>query len=69
MKKAVIWDLDGTLFDSYDVIVESICLEYALKDKKRVRKMVKTALTFDNVQAAIRVQVESYLQSIDYLMS
>lgn len=50
-------------------IVESICLEYALKDKKRVRKMVKTALTFDNVQAAIRVQVESYLQSIDYLMS
>ena len=46
-------------------IVESICLEYALKDKKRVRKMVKTALTFDNVQAAIRVQVESYLQSID----
>lgn len=50
-------------------IVESICLEYALKDKKRVRKMVKTALTFDNVQAAIRVQVESYLQSVDYLMS
>lgn len=50
-------------------IVESICLEYALKDKKRVRKMVKTALTFDNVQAAIRVQVESYLQSIDYIMS
>ena len=50
-------------------IVESICLEYALKDKKRVRKMVKTALTFDNVQATIRVQVESYLQSIDYLMS
>lgn len=26
MKKAVIWDLDGTLFDSYDVIVESIYL-------------------------------------------
>ena len=24
MKKAVIWDLDGTLFDSYDVIVSSI---------------------------------------------
>lgn len=24
MKKAVIWDLDGTLLDSYDVIVESI---------------------------------------------
>ena len=50
-------------------IVESICLEYALKDKKRVRKMVKTALAFDNVQAAIRVQIESYLQSIDYLIS
>lgn len=30
MKKAVIWDLDGTLFDSYDVIVESI--ELALKE-------------------------------------
>ena len=30
MKKAVIWDLDGTLFDSYNVIVESICL--ALKE-------------------------------------
>ena len=26
MKKAVIWDLDGTLFDSYDVIVDSIRL-------------------------------------------
>ena len=24
MKKAIIWDLDGTLLDSYDVIVESI---------------------------------------------
>lgn len=24
MKKAVIWDLDGTLLDSYDVIVESL---------------------------------------------
>ena len=30
MRKAVIWDLDGTLFDSYDVIVESIDL--ALKE-------------------------------------
>ena len=29
MKKAVIWDLDGTLFDSYDVIVESICRTFA----------------------------------------
>ena len=28
MKKAVIWDLDGTLFDSYDVIVESIRLTF-----------------------------------------
>ncbi len=26
MNKTVIWDLDGTLFDSYDVIVESIYL-------------------------------------------
>ena len=32
MKKTVIWDLDGTLFDSYDVIVESIYL--ALKEHK-----------------------------------
>ncbi len=29
MKKAVIWDLDGTLLDSYDIIVESICLTFA----------------------------------------
>ena len=28
MKKAIIWDLDGTLLDSYDVIVESICLVF-----------------------------------------
>ena len=28
MKKAVIWDLDGTLFDSYGVIVESIYLTF-----------------------------------------
>lgn len=32
MRKAVIWDLDGTLLDSYDVIVESIYL--ALKEHK-----------------------------------
>ena len=29
MKKAVIWDLDGTLLDSYDVIVESLQLTMA----------------------------------------
>ena len=29
MKKAIIWDLDGTLLNSYDVIVESICLTFA----------------------------------------
>ena len=28
MKKAVIWDLDGTLLNSYHVIVESICLTF-----------------------------------------
>ena len=28
MKTAVIWDLDGTLFDSYPVIVESIYLTF-----------------------------------------
>ena len=28
MNKAVIWDLDGTLFDSYDVIVDSIYLAF-----------------------------------------
>ena len=32
LRKAVIWDLDGTLLDSYDVIVESIYL--ALKEHK-----------------------------------
>ena len=26
MRRAIVWDLDGTLFDSYDVIVESIYL-------------------------------------------
>lgn len=29
MKKAMIWDLDGTLLDSYDVIVESICMAFS----------------------------------------
>lgn len=29
MRKAVIWDLDGTLFDSYEVIVESLYLAIA----------------------------------------
>ena len=28
MGKSIIWDLDGTLFDSYDVIVESIYLTF-----------------------------------------
>ena len=29
MKKAVIWDLDGTLLDSYDVIVESLLITFS----------------------------------------
>ncbi|MBO6261935.1 MAG: HAD-IA family hydrolase [Bacilli bacterium] len=28
MKPTFIWDLDGTLLDSYDVIVESLCILY-----------------------------------------
>lgn len=37
MKKAVIWDLDGTLLDSYDVIVESLLMtlsKYGISCKK-----------------------------------
>ena len=32
MKKSVIWDLDGTLLDSYDVIVESIYQTFLEQD-------------------------------------
>lgn len=59
---------DWTDNEIISAIVDNICLEYALNDRKRVRKMVKTALAFDNVQQAIKEQVESYLQSVDYLV-
>ena len=59
---------DWTDNEIISAIVDNICLEYALDDRKRVRKMVKTALAFDSVQQAIKEQVESYLQSIDYLI-
>jgi len=59
---------DWTDNEIISAIVDNICLEYALNDRKKVRKMVKTALAFDNVQQAIKEQVESYLQSVDYLV-
>ena len=47
MRRSVIWDLDGTLFDSYDVIVESIRL--ALRESNicmPVEEIRKHALQF-----------------------
>ena len=55
MKKAIIWDLDGTLFDSYDVIVESICLvfqEFGIPASKDALH-----------QYAIRVSIKALFQS------
>lgn len=41
MKKAVIWDLDGTLFDSYPVIVESIYLTFQESGIPLTREQIK----------------------------
>ena len=41
MKTAVIWDLDGTLFDSYPVIVESIYLTFQESGIPLTREQIK----------------------------
>ena len=41
MKTAVIWDLDGTLFDSYPVIVESIYLTFQESGIQLTRDEIK----------------------------
>ena len=41
MSKAVIWDLDGTLFDSYPVIVESIYLTFQESGISLSREQIK----------------------------
>lgn len=41
MKKAVIWDLDGTLLESYHVIVESIYLTFLEAGIEMSREMIK----------------------------
>ena len=41
MNKAVIWDLDGTLFDSYPVIVESIYLTFQEVGVSLTREEIK----------------------------
>ena len=41
MKKAVIWDLDGTLFDSYPVIVESVYLTFQESGISLTREQIK----------------------------
>ena len=58
MKPTFIWDLDGTLFDSYDVIVDSLCDVYKEKlnidlDKEEVR------------QEAIRYSVGHFLARME----
>ena len=56
MKTAVIWDLDGTLFDSYDVIVHSLLL--TLQEKGVV-------LSYEDIRRhAIEFSIRSLLTKI-----
>ena len=55
-KKAMIWDLDGTLLDSYDEIISSVILtleDYGLMgDIKEIRKYI------------IRYSVKKYFRGV-----
>ena len=67
MKKAVIWDLDGTLFDSYDVIVNSI---YEVFQENGIRiswdKIRNYALQF-SIKSLFQKISESYGISTEHL--
>lgn len=69
MRKAVIWDLDGTLFDSYDVIVESIYLALAehgiIMDIDEIHKY---AIAF-SIKALFSKISEEYNVSVETLNS
>lgn len=57
MKKAFIWDLDGTLLDSYDIIVSSLqetYKEFGIDTNKD-----------DILEHSIKYSVSSYIQSME----
>ena len=56
MNKTLIWDLDGTLFDSYDVIVESIYLTLKENGVDMPREEIR--------QHAIEFSIKSLLTNI-----
>ena len=67
MRKAAIWDLDGTLFDSYDVIVESICqVIYEVGIEMSAETVRKHALEF-SIQSLFADVCRQYSVSMEQM--
>ena len=67
MRRAVIWDLDGTLLDSYDVIVESLQLTMEEQGiKTEYHDIWQHTITF-SVSSFLKHMSECYALSLDLL--
>ena len=67
MRKAVIWDLDGTLLDSYDVIVESLQLTMEEQGiETEYHDIWQHTITF-SVSSFLKHMSECYALSLDLL--
>lgn len=67
VKKAVIWDLDGTLLDSYDVIVESLRLTMLESGVHLRYEDIRQHAIAYSVSSFIRKVSEEYGISADHL--
>ena len=54
MNKAVIWDLDGTLLDSYHVIVESVALTFAELGIECTKEEIHEIAIYDSLSGLFR---------------
>ena len=67
MKRAIIWDLDGTLFDSYDMIVGSIYTVFQELDiPVSTEDIRRHALQF-SIKSLFQIVSERYNVSVDFL--
>ena len=54
MKKSVIWDLDGTLLDSYHVIVDSVSLTFAEFGIECAKEVIHSIAIHDSVSGLFK---------------
>lgn len=67
MERSVIWDLDGTLFDSYDVIVESIYLTFLENNITSSMEEIRSYALQFSIKSLFQQMSESYDVSLEAL--